>query len=301
MAVELYIETSGAPDDLKSFLDEVTRVCCRQEGIGEALMSVRIVDDATIHALNRETRDVDRPTDVLSYPEINYPTGKTAKDCPKRLKREYDPTSGMSYLGDCVISLPTARAQATEFGHSLRREIGYLAAHSMFHLMGYDHMTEGDKLRMREMEKRVMNDLKLWRSAEISDERLFELACEAMEMAYCPYSKFKVGACILADDGRIFKGCNFENASYGATICAERNAAGCAVVNGARRFTAIAVVGSSAVAWPCGVCRQVLSEFAAPGMRVIVGEYGKGFVVRTLSELLPEGLSPADLGVNIND
>lgn len=301
MAVELYIETSGAPDDLKSFLDEVTRVCCRQEGIDEALMSVRIVDDATIHALNRETRDVDRPTDVLSYPEINYPTGKTAKDCPKRLKREYDPASGMSYLGDCVISLPTARAQATEFGHSLRREIGYLAAHSMFHLMGYDHMTEGDKLRMREMEKRVMNDLKLWRSAEISDERLFELACEAMEMAYCPYSKFKVGACILADDGRIFKGCNFENASYGATICAERNAAGCAVVNGARRFTAIAVVGSSAVAWPCGVCRQVLSEFAAPGMRVIVGEYGKGFVVRTLSELLPEGLSPADLGVNIND
>ena len=166
MAVELYIETAGAPDGLKEFLDEVTKACCRQEGISEALMSVRIVDDKAIHILNRETRDVDRPTDVLSYPEINYPAGKTAKDCPKRLKREYDPASGMVYLGDCVISLPTATAQAEEFGHSLKRELGYLAAHSMFHLMGYDHMTDEDKPRMREMEKAAMRDLKLWRNAE---------------------------------------------------------------------------------------------------------------------------------------
>ena len=301
MAVELYIETKGAPDDLKSFLDEVTRACCRQEGIDEALMSVRIVDDEAIRILNRDTRNIDRSTDVLSFPEINYPLGKTARDCPKRLRREYDPETGMIYLGDCVISLPTARAQAAEFGHSLKRELGYLAAHSMFHLMGYDHMTEDDKTRMRKMEKSAMNDLKLWRNTEMNDERLFEMACEAMEMAYSPYSKFKVGACILADDGRTFKGCNFENASYGATICAERCAAGNAVVNGARRFAAIAVVGSSAVAWPCGICRQVLSEFAAPDMRVIVGEYGKGFVVKTLSELLPENLSAADLGVDTNN
>lgn len=301
MAVEIYIETSGAPGDLKSFLDEVTRACCRQEGIDEALMSVRIVDDEAIHVLNRETRDVDRPTDVLSYPEINYPAGKTARDCPKRLRREYDPSSGMVYLGDCVISLPTAQAQANEFGHSLKREIGYLAAHSMFHLMGYDHMTDEDKARMREMEKAAMRDLKLWRNTEMTDERLFELACEAMEMAYCPYSKFQVGACILTDDGRTFKGCNFENASYGATICAERNAAGNAIVNGARKFSAIAVVGSSAVAWPCGICRQVLSEFADPDMKVIVGEFGKGFTVTTLGKLLPGNLTAADLGVEINN
>jgi homotetrameric cytidine deaminase/rRNA maturation RNase YbeY len=300
MAVELYIETNGAPGDLGSFLDEVTRACCRQEGIDEALMSVRIVDDEAIHILNRETRDVDRPTDVLSFPEINYPQGKTARDCPKRLKREYDPAAGMSYLGDCVISLPTARAQAAEFGHSLKRELGYLAAHSMFHLMGYDHMTDGDRARMREMEKRAMSDLKLWRNTEMSDERLFEMACEAMEMAYSPYSGFKVGACILTDDGRTFKGCNFENASYGATICAERCAAGNAVVNGARRFAAIAIVGSSAAAWPCGICRQVLSEFAAPDMRVIVGESGKSFEVRTLAELLPGMFSAADLGIDTN-
>ena len=295
MAVELYIETDKAPLGLKGLLDEVTRACCRREGIAEALMLVRIVDDDAIHALNRDTRGVDRPTDVLSYPQINYPAGKTARDCPKRLRREYDPVSGMCYLGDCVISLDTAMAQAAEFGHSLRREIGYLAAHSMFHLMGYDHMTDSERAQMRRMEKDVMRDMKLWRTDMMTDERLFELALEAMENAYAPYSNFKVGACILADDGRTFKGCNFENASYGATICAERCAAGNAIVNGVRRFAAIAVVGSSAPAWPCGICRQVLSEFGGPDMRVIVGEAGGKFEVKCLCELLPNAFGPAEL------
>ena len=108
-----------------------------------------------------------------------------------------------------------------------------------------------------------------------------------------------MGACILTEDGRTFKGCNFENASYGATICAERCAASCAIAAGARRFAAIAVVGSTAVAWPCGICRQVLREFPDLSLPVIVGQYGKGFTVKTLGELLPEALSPEDLGVTV--
>lgn len=131
----------------------------------------------------------------------------------------------------------------------------------------------------------------------MTDERLYELAQEAMEKAYSPYSKFKVGACILTEDGRTFQGCNFENASYGATICAERCAAGCAIVGGARKFKAVAIAGSSAVAWPCGICRQVLSEFGGPDMRVLVGEAGKGFMVQTLAQLLPESFGPKDLGI----
>jgi len=298
MAIELFIETDGVPDGIQEFLDSVFRACCNQEGIDEALMSVRIVDDTEIHILNLQTRGVDRPTDVLSYPEIAYPEGKTARDCPKRLKREYDPSTGYVYLGDCVISLPRAEAQAKEFGHSLRREIGYLTAHSAFHLMGYDHMTDDDKARMREMEKRAMRELKLWKDDTMTDERLFELACEAMQMSYSPYSHHKVGACILATDGRTFKGTNFENASYGATICAERCATGNAIINGATKFEAIAIVGSSGMAWPCGVCRQVLNEYAVPGMRVIVAEYGsRELVVKTIEELLPESFGPSDLGV----
>lgn len=300
MAIELFIEVDGAPEGLHDFLESVMKACCDEEGISEALMSVRIVDDTEIHRLNRETRDVDRPTDVLSYPEINYPEGKTARDCPKRLRREYDPMTGMVYLGDCVISLPRAEEQAREFGHSLKREIGYLTAHSAYHLMGYDHMNDSDKARMREMEKRAMRRLKLWKDDTMTDERLFEMACEAMQMSYSPYSNHKVGACILATDGRTFKGANFENASYGATICAERCATGNAIINGATKFEAVAIVGSTGMAWPCGVCRQVLNEFAVPGMRVIVAEYGsKDIVVKTIEELLPESFGPADLGITV--
>ena len=142
MAVVLYPEVPSIPEGLQQLLDDVSRACFQAEGIDEALFSVRIVDEETIHRLNRKTRKVDRPTDVLSYPEIYYPAGKTARDCPRLLKREYDPESGMVYLGDCVISLPQAQAQAAEYGHSLRRELGYLTAHSAFHLMGYDHMTD---------------------------------------------------------------------------------------------------------------------------------------------------------------
>ena len=154
---------------------------------------------------------------------------------------------------------------------------------------------------MREMEERALSSVGVTRdSGEPTYEQLFALACEAMQNSYSPYSHFKVGACILAEDGRTFKGCNFENASYGATICAERCAASNAIVNGARRFKAIAIVGSSAAAWPCGICRQVLREFSDLDMPVIVGEFGKSFTVKTLGELLPESFGPEDLGVDVN-
>ena len=109
-----------------------------------------------------------------------------------------------------------------------------------------------------------------------------------------------MGACILTEDGRTFQGCNFENASYGATICAERCAASSAIINGARRFTAIAIVGSAGYAWPCGICRQVLNEFGGGKLRVIVGDpEGKNLQVRPLSELLPESFGPEDLGISL--
>ena len=282
--------------DLEALLDRVAGACFDAEGVTGAAFAVRITDDAGIQALNRDLRGIDRPTDVLSFPTVQFPASRTAGRCPKRLRREYDPYLGKVNLGDCVINLCRAAQQAREYGHPLTRELCYLAAHSAFHLMGYDHMNEEEKAQMREMEEKALQKLGITR--DIDCDALFEQACEAMQMAYCPYSKFQVGACILAEDGRIFKGCNFENASYGATICAERCAAGNAIVNGARRFRAIAVVGSTAVAWPCGICRQVLREFSDPAMPVIVGEYGKGYTVRTLGELLPEGLSPEDLGVN---
>ena len=295
MPIELPWEVPGDPNHLEEFLSRVADTCMEIEGVPGACFAVRVVDDEAIRTLNREMRGIDRSTDVLSFPTVRFPAGTTARDNPKRLRREYDPAIGAINLGDCVLNLSRAREQAAEFGHSVERELGYLTAHSAFHLMGYDHMTEEDKRQMREMEKRAMRELQLWRNQEESSmthQELFELACQARENSYAPYSSFRVGACILAEDGRTFQGCNFENSSYGATICAERCAAGNAVVSGARRFKAIAVAANTA-AWPCGICRQVLREFACDlDMPVIVGPAGGEFTVKTLGELLPESFGP---------
>ena len=306
MSIELQWEIEPCIPELESFLSSVADACFREEGLEGAGFAVRIVDDAAIQALNRDMRGVDRPTDVLSFPTVNYPKGTTAKDNPRRLRREYDPYLGYVNLGDCVLNLDRARRQAEEFGHSLRRELGYLTAHSAFHLMGYDHMVEEDKRVMREMEKRAMQALCLWREPKgefkMPHEQLFRMACEAMQNSYSPYSRFKVGACILTESGETFRGCNFENASYGAAICAERCAASCAIAAGQRRFTAIAIAAQSGAAWPCGICRQVLREFACDlNMPVIVGQAGGPIQVKTLGELLPESFGPEDLGVNRED
>lgn len=125
----------------------------------------------------------------------------------------------------------------------------------------------------------------------MTDRMLFDEACRALELAYAPYSEYCVGACLLAEDGRVYVGANIENASYGLSMCAERTALYRAVLDGARRFSAIAVAGRSSVAWPCGACRQVLNEFA-PDLRVICGQVGGEFQVTALSDLLPHAFGP---------
>jgi len=117
---------------------------------------------------------------------------------------------------------------------------------------------------------------------------LMREAERAQRRAYAPYSRFPVGAALLADDGTVIHGCNVENASYGATICAERNAAHHAIAQGLRRFTAIAVTAREGNgAPPCGMCRQVLHEFS-PRMRVIWRSASGRLIERRLDELLPD-------------
>ena len=130
--------------------------------------------------------------------------------------------------------------------------------------------------------------------AMIADETLLALAREAMQRSYSPYSHFRVGACVLSEDGRVYTGCNVENASFGLTNCAERTAVFKAVSDGVKAFSAIAIAAEGAAPWPCGACRQVLNEFA-PGLRVLI-TWGAGHVEQaTLPELLPHGFGPKDL------
>lgn len=169
MPIELQCELPGCPEGVENLLERVANACMSLEGISGAGFAVRIVDDEGIRCLNRQMRGIDRVTDVLSFPTVRYPAGTTARDNPRRLRREYDPAIGYINLGDCVLNLNRAREQAEEFGHSLERELGYLTAHSAFHLMGYDHMTEPDRRAMRAMEKRAMDQLKLWRAPREED------------------------------------------------------------------------------------------------------------------------------------
>lgn len=130
---------------------------------------------------------------------------------------------------------------------------------------------------------------------EITDMELIAMAKEAMARAYSPYSRFQVGAALLAEDGQVFLGCNVENASYGGTICAERTAVVKAVSEGVRTFRKIAIAASSGeYASPCGICRQVLYEFMPDGTVLLDSEKDgmKSFSVR---ELLPFGFGPEDL------
>lgn len=126
---------------------------------------------------------------------------------------------------------------------------------------------------------------------------LLAQAREARARAYAPYSRFPVGAALLADDGRVFTGVNVENASYGLGNCAERVAIGRAVTEGARAFHAVAVTGpqDDVPCAPCGACRQVLHEFG-PDLWVISPEAGEaGFSMTPLRDLLPGAFGPARL------
>lgn len=123
---------------------------------------------------------------------------------------------------------------------------------------------------------------------------LIQRAREAMANAYAPYSKFHVGAAIEAEDGRIFVGCNVENASYGLTICAERMAVGAAVVAGARKFRRLAVTTAvEPPASPCGACRQLLMEFG-PDMEIL-GVGPRSERRWTLRQLLPDAFNRESL------
>ena len=132
-------------------------------------------------------------------------------------------------------------------------------------------------------------------------QTLLDRAIEAREFSYSPYSDYMVGAALLAENGEIITGCNVENAAYGPSNCAERTAFFTAVSKGLRGFQAIAIAGGkrngeSDLAYPCGVCRQVMAEFCNPdSFYIIVGKSREDYREDTLKELLPESFGAANL------
>lgn len=130
-------------------------------------------------------------------------------------------------------------------------------------------------------------------------KKLINEALKAQKMAYAPYSKFRVGAAIYTSDGYVYTGCNIENASYGATNCAERTAIFKAVSEGHRKISAIVIVGdcSDNYTYPCGICRQVISEFADENIKIILAKNEDDYITYTMEEILPKAFLKKDLDV----
>ncbi|MHC1683475.1 MAG: cytidine deaminase [Clostridiaceae bacterium] len=123
-------------------------------------------------------------------------------------------------------------------------------------------------------------------------KELIKIAMEYRERAYSPYSKFKVGAAVLSEDGKVYGGCNIENASYGGTNCAERTAIFKAVSEGNKKFKSIAIVGDlNNYTLPCGICRQVISEFASSDLEIYCAKNENDYKKFTIEDLLPEAFT----------
>ena len=142
-----------------ALIRRVIRTALAAEGVDfPCEVDVLLTNDSGIHAINREMRQVDRPTDVLSFPEFDLTPGQLpgAEDA--------DPGTGLVPLGDMVISMERVAAQAREYGHSNRRELSYLVVHSVLHLLGYDHLDEGpQKAQMRAREEAILGELGIGR------------------------------------------------------------------------------------------------------------------------------------------
>ena len=131
---------------------------------------------------------------------------------------------------------------------------------------------------------------------EFEIKKMLRLAADAREKAYCPYSGFRVGACLKTDSGAYYLGCNIENAAFTPTNCAERTAMFKAVYEGERDFEALAIISDGLnYSAPCGVCRQVLAEFCKPDMPVICADRDGNYVVHELRELIPLAFTKADM------
>lgn len=142
---------------ISSNIRKCIQATLKAEGVTVACeINVLVTDDAGIQVINRESRQLDKPTDVLSFPMFQFTAGSPPEDWTECT----DPETGLVPLGDMCISLERAVAQAEEFGHSTRREVGYLTIHSMLHLLGYDHLDEGEqKKQMRSREEAIASSI----------------------------------------------------------------------------------------------------------------------------------------------
>ncbi|TAH72853.1 MAG: rRNA maturation RNase YbeY [Anaerolineaceae bacterium] len=159
-----YEATKELNIDYNALINKVVLGCLYYEDCPfEIEISILLTDDDEIKEINKQFRGIDKPTDVLSFPAIEYELAGDFSDLEEASGEYFNPETGELILGDIVISVDRAIAQAEEYGHSLSREIAFLTAHSMFHLMGYDHMSDDEGKVMGQKQEEVLNRLEIFR------------------------------------------------------------------------------------------------------------------------------------------
>lgn len=151
------------PFDYEALITKVVEECLDFEGFPyEAQVEVTLVDEESIRQINREQREIDKVTDVLSFPMISYEMAGDFSGLEEDMDN-FEPESGEALLGDIVLCIPRVKQQAMEYGHSEMREFAFLICHSMLHLMGYDHMVEDEEKVMFSKQEEILNKLQILR------------------------------------------------------------------------------------------------------------------------------------------
>lgn len=159
-----YEATQRLEFDYEALVKRVIEACLDDEGCPyEAEVNVLFTDDVEIRNINKKFREIDAATDVLSFPCVDYELPGDFSKLEENAADYFNPETGELLLGDIVISVDRALFQAEEYGHSIEREIAFLTAHSMFHLFGYDHMEEAERIRMEDKQNNVLDKLHILR------------------------------------------------------------------------------------------------------------------------------------------
>ena len=150
--------------DYKELAEQVVNKCLDYANFPyEAEINLTLTDNEGIHAINKEFRQIDRPTDVLSFPMLNYNTPGDFAFLDEEESDDFNPDTGEALLGDIVISVDKVLEQAESYGHSIEREFAFLITHSMLHLFGYDHMTEEEATVMEAKQSEILNEMNILR------------------------------------------------------------------------------------------------------------------------------------------
>lgn len=149
-------EEIAFPEESKNIIEDIiNKVCAEEKLTFDVLISVIITSKEEIREINKEQRNIDKPTDVLSFPALNFDENYKLKD--ELSEKDFDPEYNAVFLGDMAICHDKIKEQAEEYGHSYERELSYLTVHSMYHLLGYDHETDELKKDMREKEEKILS------------------------------------------------------------------------------------------------------------------------------------------------